>query len=88
MGPHAKKCGHRLHPAVVLAKMDPEEGEEISVQRAYNPESSCWGCGDSAAEDALHLQSYRGKDGLQVRIIHCPRFLAIALILGGSYCTW
>lgn len=57
-------CG-RLHPAVVVAGMDPDDGEEISVQAAYTPESSCWGCGQ-AAESGLHLQSFRGEGGLQV----------------------
>jgi len=75
-------CG-RLHPAVVVAGMDPDDGEEISVQAAYTPESSCWGCGQ-AAESGLHLQSFRGEGGLQADLTIPKQFQAFPGIVNGG----
>ena len=41
----AEMMPRRLHPAVTEAGLDVEGEEELSVQAAYTPESSCWGCG-------------------------------------------
>lgn len=47
-----------LHPAVTEAGIEPDSEEELPVQDAYTPESSCWGCGPSAP-DGLRLKSFR-----------------------------
>lgn len=38
--------GTRLHPAYMIAGLEPDEGGELCVQEAYTPESTCWGCGE------------------------------------------
>lgn len=38
--------GNRLHPAYMIAGLEPDEGGELCVQEAYTPESTCWGCGE------------------------------------------
>eukprot|EP00887_Chlorella_sp_A99_P000487 scaffold17.g487.t1 len=50
-----------------LAGIEPDSEEELSVQDAYTPESSCWGCGPSAA-DGLFLKSFRIPGGLEATI--------------------
>lgn len=50
--------GRRLHPAYTEAGMEPE-GEELSVQAAYTPESTCFGCGQAHLEQPnLHMLPY------------------------------
>lgn len=39
-------CNSPLHPAV-QAGIQPEGGEELSVQSAYTPKSQCFGCGET-----------------------------------------
>ena len=48
---------HRLHPAYVVAGIEPEDGGELCVQEAYTPESTCWGCGELLLkhEDCLNV---------------------------------
>lgn len=38
-------CNSKLHPSVTEAGIAPDSDEEVSVQKAYTPESTCWGCG-------------------------------------------
>lgn len=38
-------CHSKLHPAFTEAGIEPEEEEELPVQEAYTPESTCFGCG-------------------------------------------
>jgi hypothetical protein len=45
-------CNSKLHPSVTEAGIEPESEEEVSVQEAYTPESTCWGCGAPAAAAA------------------------------------
>lgn len=45
-------CNSKLHPSVTEAGIEPESEEELSVQEAYTPESTCWGCGEAPAQPA------------------------------------
>ena len=42
-------CHSKLHPAFTEAGIEPEEEEELPVQEAYTPESTCFGCGEASA---------------------------------------
>lgn len=76
-------CNSPLHPAVTNAGIEPEEGEELPVQVAYTPESSCFGCGPSAA-DGLHLRSYRIPGGLEANITLDSKYCAFPGIMNGG----
>lgn len=38
-------CNSPLHPAVQTGAVPTPEGDEVPVQVAYTPESTCFGCG-------------------------------------------
>lgn len=76
-------CNSRLHPSVTEAGIEPESGEELSVQEAYTPESSCWGCGP-AATDGLFLRSYRIPGGLEASIELHEKYCAFPGIINGG----
>lgn len=44
-GYNVNPCNSKLHPAVVDAGIEPDSEEELPVQEAYTPESTCFGCG-------------------------------------------
>ncbi|KAL4423625.1 hypothetical protein ABPG77_009212 [Micractinium sp. CCAP 211/92] len=76
-------CNSRLHPSVTEAGIEPESGEELSVQEAYTPESSCWGCGP-AATDGLFLRSYRIPGGLEATVELDEKYCAFPGIINGG----
>jgi hypothetical protein len=73
-GHRINPCNSLLHPAAE-AGIAPE-GDELCVQDAYTPHSTCWGCGPSA-EGGLRLRSFRVRNGLEARIS-----------LGDEYCAF
>lgn len=76
-------CRSRLHPAVTEAGIEPESSEELPVQEAYTPESSCFGCGP-AAEDGLHLRSFRTPGGLEASVTLDKKYCAFPGIINGG----
>jgi acyl-coenzyme A thioesterase PaaI-like protein len=76
-------CKSKLHPAVKAEGLEPEDGEEVCVQDAYTPDSTCFGCGPSAP-DGLKLQSYRIENGLEARVSIDPKFCAFPGIINGG----
>lgn len=44
-GYNINPCNSKLHPAYMEAGIEPDSEEERSVQEAYTPESTCFGCG-------------------------------------------
>jgi acyl-coenzyme A thioesterase PaaI-like protein len=76
-------CNSKLHPSVTEAGIEPESEEEVSVQEAYTPESTCWGCGPAAA-DGLFLQSYRIPGGLEATAVLDPKYCAFPGIMNGG----
>lgn len=76
-------CNSRLHPSVTEAGIEPDSEEELSVQEAYTPESTCWGCGPAAA-DGLMLRSYRIPGGLEASIELHPKYCAFPGIVNGG----
>ncbi|CAL8460796.1 g327 [Coccomyxa elongata] len=75
-------CNSKLHPAYQLAGMD-VEGEELSVQAAYTPDSACFGCGP-AAKDGLGLNSFRTNGGLQATTRLHSKYQAFPGIINGG----
>ncbi|KAI7839781.1 hypothetical protein COHA_006581 [Chlorella ohadii] len=76
-------CNSKLHPSVTEAGIEPDSEEELSVQEAYTPESTCWGCGP-AASDGLMLRSYRIPGGLEASIELDPKYCAFPGIINGG----
>jgi hypothetical protein len=76
-------CNSKLHPSVTEAGIEPDSEEELSVQEAYTPESTCWGCGPAAA-DGLMLRSYRIPGGLEASIELHPKYCAFPGIINGG----
>lgn len=76
-------CNSKLHPAVIEEGIEPEPVEEVSVQEAYTPESSCFGCGPTHP-DGLHLRSFRIKDGLEARVSLPSKYCAFPGIINGG----
>lgn len=76
-------CNSRLHPSVTEAGIEPDSEEELSVQEAYTPESTCWGCGPAAA-DGLMLRSYRIPGGLEASIELHKKYCAFPGIINGG----
>ena len=59
-GAEVNPCNSAEHPSVMAGM--PPSGDEVSVQQAYNPGSSCFGCGATAtlthpAADNIHLSA-------------------------------
>lgn len=82
-GYEVNPCRSPLHPAVIEAGIEPDSEEELSVQDAYTPESSCWGCGPSAA-DGLFLKSFRIPGGLEATISLDSKYCAFPGIMNGG----
>ncbi|EFN51182.1 hypothetical protein CHLNCDRAFT_59311 [Chlorella variabilis] len=76
-------CNSKLHPSVTEAGIEPESEEELSVQEAYTPESTCWGCGP-VAKDGLFLRSYRIPGGLEATAQLDPKYCAFPGIINGG----
>lgn len=76
-------CNSRLHPAVKAGILPDPKGEELCVQDAYNPESSCWGCGP-AHPDGLQLKSRRIAGGLEARLSLPAKYCAFPGIVNGG----
>ena len=62
------------------------DSNEISVQEAYTPESSCFGCGP-AALDGLHLRSFRVPQGLEATVTLDSKYCAFPGIINGGIIT-
>lgn len=75
-------CNSDLHPAAE-AGIKPEGEEELPVQEAYTPQSTCWGCGP-AADGGLKLRSFRIRNGLEARITLPEHFCAFPGIVNGG----
>ncbi|PSC69292.1 thioesterase superfamily [Micractinium conductrix] len=76
-------CNSRLHPSFTEAGIEPDQEEELSVQEAYTPESTCWGCGP-AAGDGLNLRSYRIPGGLEATVELSAKYSAFPGIINGG----
>lgn len=76
-------CRSRLHPAFTEAGIEPEGEEELPVQEAYTPESSCFGCGPAAA-DGLRLRSFRTPGGLDATVTLDRKYCAFPGIINGG----
>jgi acyl-coenzyme A thioesterase PaaI-like protein len=76
-------CRSRLHPAFTEAGIQPESDEELPVQEAYTPESSCFGCGP-AAPDGLRLRSFRTPGGLEASVTLDKKYCAFPGIINGG----
>ncbi|CAL5219195.1 g984 [Coccomyxa viridis] len=74
-------CNSRLHPAFSAGMA--VEGEELSVQTAYTPDSHCFGCGP-AADDGLHLKSFRVENGLSATVQLPSKYQAFPGIINGG----
>lgn len=85
-GYNINPCNSKLHPAVTEAGIAPESEEEVPVQEAYTPESSCYGCGP-AAEDGLHLRSFRIPGGLEASVVLDRKYCAFPGIINGGIIT-
>ncbi|KAG2489230.1 hypothetical protein HYH03_012252 [Edaphochlamys debaryana] len=83
-GVKVNPCNSPHHPA---AKLAPPAGEELSVQEAYNNESTCFGCGPSHPE-GLKLKSRRmggaGLGRLQAEVSFDPKYCAFPGIVNGG----
>jgi hypothetical protein len=75
-------CNSKLHPAFAEAGIA-IEGTESSVQEAYTPNGTCFGCGPSHP-DGLHLRSMRHHGGLQAHVSVPKRYCAFPGILNGG----
>lgn len=80
-GHKVNPCNSKLHPAAE-AGMAPD-GDEMAVQDAYTPHSTCWGCGPSAAE-GLRLRSFRVRNGLEARVTLGEEYCAFPGIINGG----
>ncbi|KAL4853874.1 hypothetical protein ACK3TF_005242 [Chlorella vulgaris] len=76
-------CNSKLHPSVTEAGIAPDSDEEVSVQKAYTPESTCWGCGP-AAKEGLFLSSYRIPGGLEATAVLDSKYCAFPGIINGG----
>ncbi|CAK0745314.1 hypothetical protein CVIRNUC_001611 [Coccomyxa viridis] len=74
-------CNSKLHPAFAAGIIF--EGEELSVQAAYTPNSNCFGCGP-AAKDGLHLKSFRVQNGLSATVRLDKKYQAFPGIINGG----
>lgn len=52
-GADLNPCQSALHPSVTTGKQPPPTGDEVSVQKAYNPGSTCFGCGTPYTKEPL-----------------------------------
>jgi hypothetical protein len=75
-------CRSTFHPSRAEG-IEPAEGEELSVQDAYTPESECFGCGPCSKE-GLHLKSYRIENGLEAIVSLDKKFCAFPGIVNGG----
>lgn len=76
-------CNSMLHPAVKEAGILPEAKEELAVQEAYTPKSTCFGCGPMNP-DGIHLKSKRIENGLEGRIALPSKYCAFPGIINGG----
>mmetsp|Transcript_12606 Transcript_12606/g.22316 ORF Transcript_12606/g.22316 Transcript_12606/m.22316 type:complete len:266 (+) Transcript_12606:60-857(+) len=77
-------CHSKLHPAVVTGVVALPEGDvELSVQEAYTPRGTCFGCGPSHP-DGLHLRSMRIKNGLEAVVQLDRKYVAFPGIVNGG----
>jgi acyl-coenzyme A thioesterase PaaI-like protein len=76
-------CNSPFHPAVEAGIEPDHEAEELPVQEAYTPESSCFGCGPSAA-DGLHLRSFRVAGGMEATVTLDSKYCAFPGIINGG----
>lgn len=81
VGYEVNPCNSSLHPAVEegLAPSSPER----SVQEAYTPESTCYGCGPGAP-DGLKMRSFRIPNGLQANVMLADKYCAFPNIINGG----
>eukprot|EP00877_Chromochloris_zofingiensis_P004497 jgi/Chrzof1/14048/Cz08g22160.t1 len=82
-GHNINPCNSMLHPAVKEAGILPGEGEELSVQQAYDADSKCFGCGP-AHDDGLGLHSKRIHNGLEAHISIPHKYRALPGIIHGG----
>jgi acyl-coenzyme A thioesterase PaaI-like protein len=75
-------CRSAFHPSR-LEGIEIPEGEEVSIQEAYTPESECFGCGPSS-DGGLHLRSYRIENGLEALVSIDKKFCAFPGIVNGG----
>ena len=84
-GVNVNPCRSALHPSTDEA-VDVEQGEELSIQQAYTPDSTCFGCGASSS-DGLHLKSYRIENGLESRVSFQRKHCAFPGMVNGGIVT-
>ncbi|EFJ40497.1 hypothetical protein VOLCADRAFT_99697 [Volvox carteri f. nagariensis] len=88
-GVRVNPCQSPHHPAAIEGVVE-LEGEELSVQEAYNPDSRCFGCGH-AHPDGLHVQSRRipgeGLGRLAANISFDAKYCAFPGIINGGVLT-
>mmetsp|Transcript_16982 Transcript_16982/g.50903 ORF Transcript_16982/g.50903 Transcript_16982/m.50903 type:complete len:257 (-) Transcript_16982:315-1085(-) len=75
-------CNSPLHPAV-QSGLQPADGEVLSVQQAYTPNSKCFGCGQ-ANMNGLQLRSMRIKDGLEANLVVPSKYCAFPGFVNGG----